>query len=747
MPDDIPTADTFESGTLKMDEIPDLQPLDEDRVANIISQEISDAETFRGTTITHEQADALDYYYGRPLGNEVEDRSQVILTDVRDTIEWIMPTLMKLFFGSRSVIRYVPREEGDIDWARQCTKYAQYLIRSGNTGFMLFHDWFKDALLEKLGVVTVFFEEKERKELERYAQLTQEEMDALLSEEGVELVGYEESTRTVPALEAVEEAGAPPVTPGPMPPGAPEMMPQMPMPPEVPEEPEEPEEISEFDVHIRRITPQRSIRMVGVPQEEFLVAARARVVDDDCPFVARRLRVTYSDLVGMGIPRDIIDNLPANEGIEYSRNYTERREDESSVPHQSYDRQDWASRETWLTECYIRIDEDGDGYAELRRILVAGDTGLKILEDDEATHIPFATLCPVPVPHKLYGLSWADLIMDLQRIRSTLLRQILDNVYLTNNQRYAVVEGEVEIEDLLTTSPGGVVRMTAPNMVEPLAQTPLGPGALSMMEYLHGVKEDRTGITRYNQGSDASSLNQTATGISAIMEAANLRIEMIARIFAETGVKRLFEQLLYVMRENPIKDEVLRITDDEWVEMNPEMWKANLDVEVEVGLGTSQSAVRVDNMMMLHDLQQRVMQFDGRMVSPENAYAVLERIPEAMGFSTEGLFFNKPDFDEDPPAPDPDPKLLEVQMQQEIEKAKIQIELDTLQFRRDQAMLEKQMKDDELETRVTVARIQALSLVQQAEINAHQKTQSDMTRAGTDLVKTEMTTTARSRKE
>jgi hypothetical protein len=337
-------------------------------------------------------------------------------------------------------------------------------------------------------------------------------------------------------------------------------------------------------------------------------------------------------------------------------------------------------------------------------------------------------------------MSVADLIMDLQRIRSTLLRQMMDNIYLTNNSRYEVVEGEVEIEDLLTTSPGGVVRVTAPGMVKSLETPALGVGAFNLLEYLHGVKEDRTGITRYNQGRDASSLNQTATGISAIMEAANLRIQMIARIFAETGVTRLYEQILYVMRENKVKKEVVRLRGEEWVTIDPQMWKANLDVEVEIGLGTAQSAVRVDNMMLLHDLQKQVMDFDGGLVSRENVIAVLERIPEAMGFSTSELFFTHPDPDEPPPDPEPDPKIVEVQAKQQSEQAKIQLELQTLQFRKWQAELDAETERHRIavdrQTRLDVAQIQAQGAVDQAQVHAGAKERGDERKAGADVLRT-----------
>jgi hypothetical protein len=668
---------------------PELEPLDHDQVAAILQQEIADSVNHYNSEIADSQAESLRYYFGRPFGNEMKGRSKVVLTDVRDTIEWIMPTMMRAFFGARKVVRYVPQGPEDEEWAEQATDYAQFLMRRGNSGFTVMNDWFKDALIEKLGAVVVFYEEKEQRELERYEQLSEQEMQILLQEEGVELVAYEESVK--------QDVQVDPQTGQPV-----------------------PIEISEFEVHIRRVKKRGQIKIEGIPQEEFLVARRCRTVDDDCPFVGRRRKVTFSDMVAAGFTPSFVETLCESTGPNTQPGALERRDDEGGYGQDidsTYDRADWASREIWLTECWIRIDEDGDGYSELRRILAAGETGITILEDDEVTHIPISTLCPVPIPHKLYGLSWADLIKDLQLIRSMLLRNMFDNIYQQNNQKTAVVEGEVEVDDLLSTTPGGYVRMSAPGMLEPIVTQQLGPMAMAMLEYMHGVKEDRTGITRYTQGSDAANLNQTATGITSIIEQANIRIEMLVRIFGETGVTRLFEQILHVMRESPVKEEVVRIR-DQWVPMDPRMWRANLDVEVEVGLGTSQSAIRVDNMMMLWDLQQQVAEKDPRMVTPKNLFATVERIPEAMGFPTKGLFFTEPNFAEPAPETDPDPKLVEADAKQKDVQAKITLERETLEFRRNQAALEAQLKREQIEAQIKIAEIQAQGTIAQAAIHA-----------------------------
>jgi hypothetical protein len=455
-------------------------------------------------------------------------------------------------------------------------------------------------------------------------------------------------------------------------------------------------------------------------------------MDDQCPFVGRRRKATFSELKQMGIPVSVIDELPESTNPPESHSDGDAPADEVERTN----RPDWASREIWLTECWIRVDEDGDGYSELRRILAAGgDDKVEILEDEEVAFIPIATLCPIPIPHKFYGFSVADLIMDLQILRSMIVRNLMDNVYNTTNQRYVALEGEVDIETLLSSSPGGVViAQTSVDSVKVLEQPQMSMGAWNLLEYLHTTKEERTGVNRASQGQSSGVAGETASGVASLLEQSNLRVEMIIRIFAETGVSRAYELIPRVLAEADVKEQVIRLR-DEWVSIDAKAWRADVDVEVEVGLGTSQSAVQVDNMMMLFDVQQKLMEFDGRMVTPENVFNAIERIPEAMGFSAPEMFFTEPDPNEPIPEKDPDPKVLQVQADQEAEMVKLQIERETLQFRREQMMLEAQLKREELQTRVLVAQIQGKFSVQQAGVNAGSNEKTAAARQEADLAR------------
>lgn len=599
-----------------------LTPLTEGEIKSVVQHEIEDSLGGLGSQVSEERRKALRYYYGRNFGNEVEGRSAVILTDVADTIEWIMPSLMRMFTGGSVTVRYVPRNPRQEEAAEQATEYINKVFRSEQRGFQVLHDWFKDALLEKNGITKSYYEERMEPKLEHYRGLTQEGIAMLMQDGRVEPVSYEEVQKPI---------GINPET-------------------------GQPATATFYDVVVRQRIPVGQIKIDLVPPEEFLIARRTIELNDYTSFTAHRKKMTVSDLIALGYPRDIVENLPSDDTPEYSQGRTERLSEDETFPVTTAERSDPASREIWVTECYLRIDEDGDGYAELRKITVVGEQSITILDDEEINWQPFSSLTPIPMPHKFFGLSIADQVSDLQLIRSTLLRQMLDNMYLVNNGRYEVVEGAVEIDDLLTSRPGGVVRVTAPGMVNPLPTAPFNQSAFGLMDFLENVRQMRTGAGMHNQGLDASTFrNQTATGVSQVMSAAYARVEMIARVFAETGVKDLFKKLLRLMIETPVKDRVIKLR-GKWVEVDPSSWNSDMDVEVQVGLGVGQAGERISFLMQMLQVQKEAaMAGLTNVVSPDNIYKAGVQMAEAMQLPNPELYFTDPQG-KPPPPPQPDGK-------------------------------------------------------------------------------------------
>jgi hypothetical protein len=634
------------AGTMPGESGRSFAPLSDEEIKSVVQREIEDALGGLGSQLSEDRRKALRYYYGRDFGNEVEGRSKVILTDVADTIEWIMPSLMRMFTGGQITGKYIPRGPEQIAQAEQATEYINMVFRDEQRGFMVLHDWFKDALLEKTGITKAYSEERFEPKIETYRGLTENGVMLLLQDGRLEPIAFEQ--RPLPLQKGVDpETGQPDVEPL-------------------------------YDVSFRQTIPVNEIKVDLVPPEEFLSARRMIELNDRSPFTAHRKKMTVSDLIALGHPREIVENLPSDDTPEYSQGRTERLSEDETFPVTTAERSDPASRELWTTECYIRIDEDGDGYAELRKITVVGEQSITILDDNEINWQPFSSLTPIPMPHKFHGLSVADQVSDLQLIRSTLLRQMLDNMYLVNNGRYEVVEGAVEIDDLLTSRPGGVVRVTAPGMVNPLPTTPFNQASYQLMDFLENVRQMRTGAGMHNQGLDASTFrNQTATGVSQVMNAAYARVEMIARIFAETGVKDLFKKLLKLMVESPVKDRVIRLR-GEWVEVDPSTWNTNMGVEIQVGLGVGQAGERIGYLAQLLEVQAKAKMVGlTNVVSPDNFYRTGVKMVEAMQIPNPEMYLTDPKGKPpDPPQPDGKDQVKMAETKRRSEDNRKQLALD-----------------------------------------------------------------------
>jgi len=599
---------------------PEIKALSVDEVKGILSREIADSIGGVGSEIAREQQRALDFYYGKKLGNEQRDRSQVVLMDVLEVVEWAMPSLIRTFTGSSRVVQFKPKRPEDQKKADLATAYINHVFVNEMDGFQILYDWFKTALLEKNGIVKVYWDDRQVPMVERYSGLTYEELVMVLDREGVTPVSMEERT----VMMQDPDTGLN-------------------------------EELKLHDIELQVLKDDKRIRVDAIPPEEFLIARRAAKLDDDTSFSAHRKKVTISELVAQGYPADILAALPHNDaGPEFDSNRSARRNDDENYPSGSGARTDVASREIWTTECYARIDEDGDGYSELRKFLVVGDSSLYIIDDEQINHNPFCSITPIPMPHKFYGQSLADLVTDLQVIRSTILRQMLDHLYLANNPRMAITEGMVEIDDLLTVRPGGLVRQRAPGSIEPLATQDLPRDTFPMLQYLEQVRSNRTGVMAHGQDLDAGMLsNTTAAAVASLEGAKQQKIELIARIFAATGMKQLFTKMFEIMATSDTKQRQVKLS-GEWMEIDPSTFDFEFDVEVEVGLGAGKAAEQVQALNGLMTIQSQMIAQGGMnyLVTPKNIYNAASRMAEAMGYPNPDLFFQDPEGVE-PPQPEP----------------------------------------------------------------------------------------------
>ncbi len=663
--------------------------LGEEEIKSIVQRELQDGLGGLGSQVSEERRMAIRMYYGRPLGNEIRDRSQVVMMDVLEVVEWTMPSLMRMFTGGMNIVRFKPNRPEDQQNADLASRYINYTFMNRMNGFQILYDWFKTALLEKNGIVKVYFKEERKPIVTSYTGLTEDELTELLDNDDVEPVSVDSHE------EEIEGIG--PVT--------------------------------LYDMTMREWKTTRGVAVDGIAPEEFISARRMIVLDDDSPFTAQRKKMTVSQLVSMGIDFDEIANLPNDDSPEYSQGRTERLSEDETYPVSTAERSDVASRELWVADCYIKLDEDGDGYSELRRILIVGEQSIHILIDEEYNQNPFCSITPVPMPHKFYGMSLADLVMDLQQIRSTILRQIMDHIYLSTNPRLAILEGQVELDDLLTVRPGGLVRQRSLGAIEPIQLPPLPREAFEALTYLEEVRANRTGIMAHGRELDASAINSTATGLAQLMAEKQQKIELIARIFANTGMKDLFRKMLREVVENATKEEQIEIN-GEWVTFNPNDWDTDMSLDIEVGLGAGQAIERLANLEKIEASQDRIVAGGGLgyLVKPEHIYNLSVRKAEAAGFKNPDLFFSNPENEEPPPEK---PSIEEQQLKFDSIKAEAEMKHDQLslelEMRRDSELVRHRAEDLAMKERVEMARIemqerlglgQQQAMIEQAEINA-----------------------------
>ena len=611
----------------------------EEEIVTRVRGEITDSLGYMGDTISQQREQAMQYYYGLPFGNEVAGRSQYVDSTVQDTIEWIKPSLMRVFASGDEMVKFTPHGPEDVAMAKQATDYVNYVFTKDNDGWVILYSWFTDALLSKNGIVKVWWDEYDEEQREEYRGLDETELTALITQEGVEVV---EHTEYIEYEQPVH------------------------------------------DIVIKRSQYNGRVKVENVPPSEFLISREAKTIQD-ARFVCHRVEKTLSELREMYPDKDLQpEDLGAGDEdlMSYSAERLERYAfDKSARYWEGWGGDEFGDeslRRYWLHESFLRVDQDGDGIAELRKVCTVGST---VLQNEEIDAVPFVSLTPIKIPHKFFGLSLADLVMDLQLYKSTLMRNLMDNMYNQNFGRYAVLEGQANLDDLLTQRPGGVVRVKSPNAVMPLQTPSLEPYSFQMLEYLDGVRESRAGVSRMSQGLNENALTShtTATAVNAVMGAAQSRVELIARNFAETGVKELMMRIYELVQKNQDKQRVIMLR-NEWVPVRPDAWKDKYDCTVSVALGQGNKDQQMAHLSQMLSFASQAMQGGLPIVNVQNMYNLGASLVKAMGFQNVDDFLTDPS--KMPPQPQqPDPKQQEMQMEAQIKQKELEIKQGELQLK------------------------------------------------------------------
>ena len=690
-----------------------IEPMDETELQGIVSGELEDAVSYIDSDISPIRAKGTEYYRGDPFGNEEDGRSQVVAMEVRDTVSAMLPSLMKVFFSSENVVEYVPRGPEDVAGAQQATDYANYVFTSDNNGFMTTYALFKDSLVRKCGIAKYWWEDVEEVKIEEYSGLDDQTVQILMQEDAEVKIVVSYPDPMQPGIQNID-----PITgqPGPM---------QQPM---------------LHDVQIKRKTKDGRIRIMAVPPEELVLDRRARSFDD-AGIIAHRQMATVSDLIGMGYDQDEIEENISSTDLDSNDEYLARQP--LSTTMGAGDSLNPMQRRVLYIEAYMRVDYDGDGVPELRKICCMG-SGYKMVRNLPASYIPFVDFPCDPEPHTspLEAMSIFDITHDIQEIKSEIMRNTLDSLAQSIHPRTAVVEGQVNIDDVLNNETGAIIRMRAPGMVQPFSSPFVGQAAFPMLDYMDQMREDRTGMSKAAMGLDPDALQSTTkAAVAATVSASNSRLELQARILAE-GMKKLFKGILYLITTHQDKPRMVRLR-NEWVQIDPRAWDASMDVSVNIGLGNGDLGERMQGLTMIAAKQEQIIQQFGLsnpVVTPDMYIRTIQKIVELSGFKDASSYFQTlpADFQMPQSEPKPTPEEVLAQVQAQSIQADIQKKAAELELKREQMVRDDDYRRDQLEQDLMLKKYE-LELkygtqISTAEIDARQAMDREAMQQQTALV-------------
>jgi hypothetical protein len=697
------------------------EAMDDAELQAILNGELTDAVSYIDSDISPIRAKGTEYYRGDPFGNEEDGRSQVVAMEVRDTVSAMMPSLMRVFFSSENVVEYVPRGPEDESGAQQATDYANYVFSADNNGFMQSYAIFKDALVRKCGIAKYWWEETAEVRIEDYSGLDDATVQMLMAEDAEVkvVVSYPDPAISEAAIaEAQMQAAAAGV-----------MAPPVPM---------------LHDVQIKRVLRDGRIRIMAVPPEELIIDRRARSFEE-AGIIAHRQMLTVGELLQMGYDMDEIEPNISSTDLDTNDEYLARQP--LSTTMGSNDSMNPMQRRLLYVEAYVRVDYDGDGLPELRKLCCMG-SGYKMVRNLPASYIPFVDFPFDPEPHTspIEAMSVFDITHDIQEIKSQVLRNTLDSLAQSIHPRTAVVEGQVNIDDVLNNETGAVIRMRAPGMVQPLAQPFVGQAGYSMLEYMDQVKEDRTGMSKAAMGLNADALqSSTKAAVAATISASQSRLELTARIMAE-GMKKLFKGILFLLTTHQDKPRMVRLR-NQWVQIDPRAWDASMDVSVNIGLGGGDVNDRLQTLTMISQMQKAIVDQYGLMnplVTPQMYSRTLQKMVELSGFKDASQYFNQipADFQipQEPPKPTPEEVLAQVQaesIQADIQKKAAELELKRQQMMRDDDYRRDQMAQDYLLKKYELE-LKYGTQISNAELMAAQNLDREAMRSQTAMVQSAM---------
>jgi hypothetical protein len=672
---------------------------DKERLYNAIERAAETAYGGDEGDLSQQRAEAVDAYLGKNTMPAPDGRSQVVDRTVYETIQWMLPSLARIFANGDDVVELPPLGPDDEEGAKQEAQYLNYIVLQRNNWFEVFTTGAKDALLTKAGYLYTYKEKRRQIEIEKYERQTQEGV-ALIMQDKPEVLKVEE----YPDEDAQPQPMMDPMTGQPA--VGPDGQPIMAPPPML------------YDLEIRRVKEEVSHCIEVLPPERCRVSEKHKQVQlVGCPYFEYFDWVSISDLRKDGYKiddddiRDSSEVYDAPEDVsrdQYYENQSERNEVDPSM------------RRVRTRYVWIQHDYDEDGIAELNYVIVVAK---KIVHREECNDIPIGVLCPDPLPHRHVGLSIADNTVDIQAIKTAVWRQGLDNLYLSNNPLKYADPQLANLDDMLVSRPGGTVRLR-PGAVfgQNFGVMPIPfvfPQAVEALGFLEQVTEGRTGVNRYFQGTDQNALNKTSSGIQQLSTMAAQRVEQVARHFAN-GIERLFAVLHSLVLKGGHQSDTVKLR-GQWVQIDPATWRKRTDFRISVGYAAGNKDAQVNRLMLLANMQKEALMGGLPIVNAQNVYETAIEMTKASDFASPQRFWQDPSTAPPPPPPQPDVTVmametLKAQTEEKVKGAEI-----TSQEKIKDAELgvEKYKADLDAQVKITLANAQAVNSREVETIKAH----------------------------
>lgn len=636
--------------------------LSNDDILDIVNAELENAPV-NGNLET-----PLAYYLGEPNGTEVEGKSTLMSLDVADSVEWIMPQIMKSFTQTNEIVIFDPLGPEDERQAELESEYVYNVLMKKNNGFILVHQFVKDALLQRNGILKCYYEANDEITKENYSGLTQQQLQMLLADPKVELLNMEEQTIFDPIFG----------------------------------------EQKIYDVRVQITVKHPKICVEPVPPEEFRVNSSHNSIDlTDARFTAHITQKTVSELREMGVSEDIIDEL--NTGFINQSDYRFQLQGENTTVNESWTKANEAMREIQVAECYLYIDIDGDGIAEYVKVTCAGvDTFSVFISMEEISESPWVSTTAILMSHKFQGLSIFDRLKEIQDNKTALIRNIQDNIYLQNNQRMGVVTGQVNMDDLLVSRAGGIVRMSRPDALFPIITPKIGMESFEFMRYLDEVRAGRSGVSAEGTATPQNIGDRVGSqGVERLMTAKEELVGLIVRVFAETGMKPLCLKIRDLARRHVDTIENFKFR-GEWLQVNPAQWSERSETTVRVGTGSGDTTAKLSAINQIIAMQAQALQTPGQsIVDPVKLYSAFDDFCKFSGLNGADKYFI------DPESQTGQQKQQQANQQQAAEKQKMDQQA--------MAMMQMQIKLADAEMMKAQAAQENVSLKGQVEMAKHQR--------------------------